>query len=136
MKKMDKDTAAIFHDGAALFLDLDSPEVDRILAQHGLSTGVDTLEACRACIRQHRPIAPPPFAHMPPRPILYIGITEAATSSGLSRRTINAACLRGDIEGAFQGTRNEWQIPPRAFQKWLDTPDKHLPGPKKTERKN
>lgn len=127
---MDKQTATAFYFGAAIYLDLDSPEVDHILDEHGLSVQDDTIEACRDCIWQHRPIAPPPFGP-PAKPATpYLSITEAVESSGINRRTISAACLRGDIAGAFRSTRNEWRLTPAALRDWIDDPAMHRTGPK------
>jgi len=127
---MDKKTTEAFYVGAAIYLDLDSCDVDRILAEHNLSTDDDTVEACRDCIRQHRPITPPPFGPPQQPATPYLNITQAAASSGISRRTINSACRRGDIAGAFQSTRNEWKFTPAAFQDWIDDPSMHKTGPK------
>ena len=52
---MDERQREAFYVGAALYLDLDSDEVDEALAVRGLSARFDTLEKCRAALREAYP---------------------------------------------------------------------------------
>lgn len=48
---MDKETLERFYVGAAMYLDLDSDQVDAILEQAGLDPETDSLESCRVAVR-------------------------------------------------------------------------------------
>jgi len=50
---MKESSVAAFYVGASMFLDLDSVEVDAVLAEHNLSLQSDTITACRDCILFH-----------------------------------------------------------------------------------
>jgi len=52
---MDKRERELFYVGAALFLRLDSDEVDDVLARYELSVQRDSVEACRNAIREEYP---------------------------------------------------------------------------------
>ena len=48
---MDKRERTLFYVGAALYLDLESAQVDAILARAGLDPEADTLADCRAAVK-------------------------------------------------------------------------------------
>lgn len=52
---MDTELQVLFYVGAALYLDLDSDEVDIILAAAGLAVEINSVEECRDAIRVHFP---------------------------------------------------------------------------------
>ena len=51
------DPVTLFYVGAALYLDLESSEVDAILAERGLALAEDNIDECREVIRRARPEA-------------------------------------------------------------------------------
>lgn len=53
---MDGKERDAFYIGAALFVNLDSAEVDSILADAGLSTENDSVAVCRSAIRVRFPL--------------------------------------------------------------------------------
>lgn len=52
---MNKREQGLFYTGAALYLRLDSDEIDVALARHGLSVRTDSVEDCRDAIRNEYP---------------------------------------------------------------------------------
>jgi hypothetical protein len=52
---MDDQDAAAFYMGAAMFLDLDSDEVDHVLAKMGLSVQANSARECRDALAQLYP---------------------------------------------------------------------------------
>ena len=52
---MDERQREAFYVGAALYLDLDSDEVDMALAKRGLDARLNTLEKCRAALKDAYP---------------------------------------------------------------------------------
>ena len=113
---MDKKSAEAFYVGAALFLDLDSDEVDVVLADHGLSVEANSVEDCRACILNYKP--------------LILTAPEAAQMYGIPQRTITYAARNSHIATSRQ-ERGTWTFERSAFEHWLA--NRPRPGPKRNQ---
>ena len=52
---MNERTQAAFYIACALYINLDSDEVDELLKDHGLSAKTNTLDECRKCVKDRYP---------------------------------------------------------------------------------
>ena len=109
---MNTKALALFYTGAAMLFNLDSDEVDQILADAGLDAATDPLPLCREAIRAH--VGPETWERgfesgrllfgngqltvddAPPGNL--ITLSEAARLRGVSLQAISQAVTRGTLK--------------------------------------